>query len=77
MAAQLSDFIRPSIPPEVSTEELRRSLSEIVNRAAFGSHPVLITRRGRKIAAIVSIDDLVLLERMRRRRDEMRAEQGS
>jgi prevent-host-death family protein len=75
VAPQIGDFIRPSVPPEVSTEELRRSLSEIVNRAAFGSHPVLITRRGRKIAAIVSIDDFILLERIRRRRDEMRAEQ--
>ena len=75
MAAQLGDFIRPRIPPVVSTEELRRSLSGIVNRAAFGSNPVLITRRGKKIAAIVSIDDLILLERIRRRRDEMRAEQ--
>jgi hypothetical protein len=35
---------------------------------------VLITRRGRKIAAIVSIDDLVFLERMRQRRDKIRAE---
>jgi len=75
VAAQLGDFIRPRIPPVVSTEELRRSLSGIVNRAAFGSNPVLITRRGKKIAAIVSIDDLILLERIRRRRDEMRAEQ--
>jgi prevent-host-death family protein len=77
MAAQLGDFVPPSIPPVVSTEELRRSLSQIVNRAAFGSNPVLIARRGRKIAAIVSIDDLVFLERMRRRRDEIRAEQVS
>ncbi len=75
MAAQLGDFIRPSTPPVVSTEELRRGLSQIVNRAAFGSNPVLITRRGRKIAAIVSIDDLILLERIRRRRDEIRSEQ--
>ena len=75
VAAQLGDFIRPSPPPVVSTEELRRNLSGIVNRAAFGGKPVLITRRGRKVAAIVSIDDLILLERTRRRRDEIRAEQ--
>jgi prevent-host-death family protein len=74
MAATLGDFMPPGIPPVVSTEELRRSLSLIVNRAAFGSNPVLITRRGSKIAAIVSIDDLIFLERMRQRRDEIRAE---
>ena len=72
--ATLGDFIRPDLPPVVSTEMLRRSLSQIVNRAAFGSDPVLITRRGRKIAAIISIDDLIRLERMRRRRDEIRSE---
>jgi hypothetical protein len=35
MAAQLGDFVRPSIPPVVSTEELPRSLSQIVNRAGL------------------------------------------
>ena len=59
----------------MSTEELRRGLSQIVNRAAYGGDPVLIAFRGRKIAAIVSMDDLALLQRMKRRREEIRAEE--
>ena len=36
---------------------------------------MLIAFRGRKIAAIVSMDDLALLQRMKRRREEIRAEE--
>ena len=36
--------------------------------AAYGMDPVLITRRGRKIAAVVSMHDLALLVQMRLRR---------
>ena len=58
----------------MSTEELRRNLSQIINRAAYGIDPVLITRRGRKIAALISLDDLALLVRMQQRRDRMQAD---
>jgi prevent-host-death family protein len=74
MAAPVNYF-GPRILSSVSTNELRANLSETVGRAAFGGEPVLIERRGRKIAAIVSIDDLVLLERMRQRRDEAVAQE--
>jgi prevent-host-death family protein len=70
MVAQCDDFVPPRIPPSVSTNELRDNLSQIINRAAFGTEPVLVTRRGRTIAAIISIDDLALLKRMKQRRDE-------
>jgi prevent-host-death family protein len=56
--------------PTVSTNELRDSLSLWINRAAFGSDPILVTRRGRKIAAIISIWDTGLLENARLQRDE-------
>jgi len=53
---------------------LRKNLSEFINRAAYGADPVLVTRRGRRIAALVSIVDLVLLESMKEaRRDSPRA----
>jgi prevent-host-death family protein len=70
MASQLEDFGHPKILPSVSTNELRDNLSETINRAAFGEDPVLVTRRGRRIAAIISIVDLVFLERMKKRKYE-------
>ena len=70
MALQLEDFGHPKILPSVSTNELRDNLSESINRAAFGGDPVLVTRRGRKIAAIISIVDLAFLERMKQRKHQ-------
>lgn len=55
----------------VSTNDLRDHLSHAVNRAACGQKPVIVTRRGQRIAAIVSIEDLLLLLRARRKRQEI------
>ena len=56
--------------PEMTAEKLRRDLSPIINRAAYGIDPVVITRRGIKIAALISIDDLMLLEKARWQRQQ-------
>jgi prevent-host-death family protein len=53
-----------------TTKQLRDNLSEAINQAAFSRDPVLVTRRGKKVAGIVSISDLVFLDRMKRRRAE-------
>ncbi len=73
MAALHADFAHPKTLPSVSTDELRRNLSHAINQAAFGDS-VLVTRRGRKIAAIISIVDLEFLEKMKQRREEALAE---
>jgi len=77
MAAQLDDFGPPKVLLSVSTNELRDNLSQWINRAVFGREPVLVTRRGRKIAAIISIADFAFLETMRQRRDEAMTEKLS
>lgn len=46
----------------VSAEEARNQLAEILNRAAYGRERTVVTRRGKRIAAIVSVEDLELLE---------------
>jgi prevent-host-death family protein len=74
MTARISDFDPPRIPFMISTNQLRDNLSEHINRAAFGKEPVLVMRRGRKIAALVSIPDLAFLERMKQRREEAMTE---
>jgi prevent-host-death family protein len=57
----------------ISTNNLRDNLSETVSRAAFGKDPVIVTRRGRKIAGLVSFSDLVFLEKMKARKAELMA----
>ena len=74
VAAQLDDFGPPKVLPSASTNELRDNLSQTINRAAFGREPVLVTRRGRKIAAIISTVDLAFLETMKQRKDEAMTE---
>ena len=46
----------------VSISEIKRDVSAIVNRVAFGGERIVLTSRGRPKAALVSIDDL---ERLR------------
>ncbi len=46
----------------MSISEARKQLAELVNRAAYRRERVALGRRGKKVAAIVSADDLELLE---------------
>ncbi len=46
----------------VSVSKLSRSLSEYLNRAAYGAERIVVTSRGNPKAAIVSIDDLRRLQ---------------
>lgn len=48
----------------VGVSEARESFAELVNRAAYGGERVLVSRRGRPIAAIVPIEDVEFMERM-------------
>jgi prevent-host-death family protein len=44
---------------KLSTAEARESLADIVNDAAYAGKRTIITRRGKEIAAVVPIADLV------------------
>jgi len=54
---------------KVSTVEARDQLSTIINRAAFGKERVVLTRRGKELAAVVPIEDVKLLEDLEDRLD--------
>ncbi|HET6568551.1 MAG TPA: type II toxin-antitoxin system Phd/YefM family antitoxin [Rhodothermales bacterium] len=45
-----------------TTGELRKNLAEIINQAAYGHERTVITRAGKPLAAIVSIEDLEAME---------------
>jgi prevent-host-death family protein len=51
----------------VTTKEARDQFAELVNRAAYGKERVVVTRRGKGVAALVpmeALEDLALLEEL-------------
>lgn len=57
------DQERPTIP----TGEARKQLADLVNRVAYGKERVVLTRHGKAVAALVPVEDLSLLDRIRAR----------
>ena len=53
---------------EISVSELKRDLSGIINQAAYGKERIVIGSRGKPKAAVVSMEDLQLLESMSQER---------
>jgi len=53
----------------VSTVAARNEFSTVLNRAAFGKERVILARRGKAIAAIVPMDDVMLLRALEDRAD--------
>ncbi len=52
------------MPESISTADARMNFSDIINKVAYGNEPIVLTRRGKNIAAIVSIAELELLQRI-------------
>lgn len=48
----------------VPTSELREHSSDLVNRVAYGDEELVLTRRGKPIAALVSLGALAALHRI-------------
>lgn len=48
----------------VSVGKLKNKLSAFLNRAAYGHERIIVTSRGKPKAAVISIDDLYLLEEL-------------
>jgi len=48
----------------ITTAEARKNFADIVNKVAYGKETIVVTRRGQKVAALVSIDELELLQQI-------------
>jgi prevent-host-death family protein len=46
---------------EMATVDAREQFAEVVNRAAFGKERIVLTRRGKPVAAVVPLEDVELL----------------
>ena len=42
----------------------RQNFSEIVSQAAYGKERIVLTRRGKELAAVIPIEDLRILEEL-------------
>ena len=42
----------------MTTVEARENFSELINQAAYGNERIILTRRGKALVAVVSLEDL-------------------
>ncbi len=61
----------------VSITQAKNSLSDMVNRAAHGGEWFLLLSWGKPKAAVVSVEELMLLESLREDREARKAEQAA
>jgi antitoxin Phd len=54
---------------KISVADARKKFANIINRVAYGKESFVLTRRGEPLAAIVSIDDLKLLQEIEEQMD--------
>ena len=65
----MADKHRSEKAMNVSIVQARANLSEVLNKAAYAGERVVLERHGKPAAAIVSMDDLKLLEELENRSD--------
>lgn len=53
----------------ISITEARRTLSDTVSRVSFGGERIILDRNGKDVAALISVEDLELLELLEDRLD--------
>ncbi len=51
-----------TVTSEVTTRELRGQLSDVLGRAMYAGERIGVTRNGKLVAVVVSVDDLKALE---------------
>lgn len=50
---------------KVTTAEVRKNMAELLNRAAYGKERFVVTRHGKGLVAIVPLEEVTLLNRLR------------
>ncbi len=53
----------------LTTTEARNQFSDVINRVSYGGERIVLDRNGKEVAALVSIEDLRLLELLEDRMD--------
>ncbi len=55
---------------QLTASEARKDFAEILNKVAYGGERIVLHRRGKRIAAIIPVAELELLERMIREEED-------
>ncbi len=50
---------------QITTAEARKHLAELLNRAAYAKERFVVTRHGKELVAIVPLEEVTLLDRLR------------
>lgn len=58
----------------LASGKVRQEFSETLNRVAYGRERIVLRRRGRDLAAVIPMEDLILLEELEDRLDVEEAE---
>jgi len=53
----------------LNTSEARHDFADVLNRVAYRGERIVLHRRGKDVAAIVTIEDLELLEKLENEQD--------
>ncbi len=53
----------------VNSSEARQHFPELLNKAAYAKRRTIVTRRGKKVAAIIPIEDLETIEAIENKMD--------
>jgi prevent-host-death family protein len=49
----------------ITTAEARNQMADLLNRAAYGKERFVVTRHGKDLVAIVPLEEVTLLDRLR------------
>lgn len=60
----------------VEASQLRQGIADALNTVAFAGERIAINRHGKRVAVLVSVDDLALLEALEERLDVRLAKQA-
>ena len=58
----------------VTAQDARKQFSDIINKAAFQKEPVIITRQGKQLAAVIAIEELEYYKKLEDYLDAIEAE---
>ena len=56
---------------KISSRDLRKQQSEILNRIAYGGDHYIVTRHGKETAALVSIEEFYALQKFLNHQEEL------
>jgi prevent-host-death family protein len=54
---------------EIGVADIRANLADVINRVAYGGERIVLQRRGKRVLAVVPMEDLALIEEMENQAD--------